>query len=164
MTATPNDETNNIDFHISNFKIRLSDIEPQTIFSSTKKVSESHAQTLSAVESELARLITDNPGLLEDRIVGLSKLEAKNNSAEARTIAEEVQHVYLDMTGHSKEWWDSLPADYKRATFLSFVAALQEVVKTSITQPGGLSSGVDITMSLFLFTLTAVVLYPKSKY
>lgn len=158
MTATPNDETNNVDF-----KVTLTNLEPQAIFTSTKKISESHAQTLSAVEAKLEKLITDNPDLLEERIVGLSKLEAKNNPAEARTIAEEVQHIYLEMTGHSKEWWDSLSADYKRATFLSFVTALRDVVKTAVTQPGDLSAGVDITMSLFLFALTAVVLYPKSE-
>lgn len=82
---------------------------------------------------------------------------------EARTIAEEVQHIFLETAGFSKEWWDGLSTDYKRNTFLALVTALHSCFSSAATQPGGLATGTDIAMSLFLFVLTAGVLYPSSE-
>lgn len=82
---------------------------------------------------------------------------------EARTIAEEVQHIFLETAGFSKEWWDGLSTDYKRNTFLALVAALHSCFSSATDPSGGLATGADIAMSLFLFVLTAGVLYPESE-
>ena len=82
---------------------------------------------------------------------------------EARTIAEEVQHIFLETAGFSKEWWDGLSTDYKRNTFLALVAALHSCFSSATSQSGGLATGADMAMSLFLFVLTAGVLYPESE-
>ena len=87
----------------------------------------------------------------------------ENNPEEARTIAEEVQHIFLETAGFSKEWWDGLSTDYKRNTFLALVAALHNCFSSATSQSGGVATGADMAMSLFLFVLTAGVLYPSSE-
>lgn len=99
----------------------------------------------------------------DDEVPNAVEEYIENNPEEARTIAEEVQHIFLETAGFSKKWWDGLPTDYKRNTFLALVAALHNCFSSATAQSGGVATGADMAMSLFLFVLTAGVLYPSSE-
>ncbi len=117
-----------------------------------------------AVELSTMQRQADNSTAPEDDEVPSEVEEfVENNPEEARTIAEEVQHIFLETAGFSKEWWDGLTTDYKRNTFLALVAALHSCFNSAATQSGGVATGADMAMSLFLFVLTAGVLYPRSE-
>lgn len=76
---------------------------------------------------------------------------------EARTMTEELQHIVLETTGQSKEWWDELGAK-KKCQIMAEIGRLMFVSAfSSATMPGGLATGTYLAGYL-VYSMVSIVL------